>query len=262
MFQDLKKGIAAVFRGIGLFYRTPGVWMYAILPGALVLLSGLILLIGWSMVAMPYLLDILPDPELHTGVLRGAYRILRWISGTALFLGFLLVLAQLTGIVYEFFGNAFFFDPLLARIRKMQYGVGQKPMCFEQNLKCCFNGIAFSIVTLLLNLFLILLNLILPGIGLALQILLVGYRYGISYLFTAAYTDGEDAALLHRKIVRRRALLLGFGCTGFLLTAIPFLSMPLLPGLVTGGAILYEEELKSGSGSAFRQPTGRGRRAM
>ena len=73
---------------------------------------------------------------------------------------------------------------------------------------------------------------------------IMGYYIAISYMICSANNRNVPISKLHTLAKKKGALTLGFGVTAYVLLLIPFSTIILLPGLVLGGAELFNDEFK------------------
>ena len=245
--QDFYSGIRCLHTGIGIFLRTPALWKYALIPmGIILVLYGLLLfvLIAW---VIPPLVGLLPDPAGWSVWLRWLIYAARVVIGITAVAAALMTGALLRTTLYEAFG-APFFDALVMRFERMRYGVEHAPLPWRKNLEFMLQSFCYSMVTTGWSLLLFLPAMFIPLVGWIPPVLIVGYRYGLTYTFSSAFADGLGIAPLREAASRRRMVMLGFGCAGYLWLLIPFSAILLLPGFAVGGAMLYREQLRPAIG--------------
>ncbi len=243
MKGDFSKGAGWLLRGIAYFYRTPSLWKYALIPFLLTLLLYGVLFLAAVRYGIPFLLDLLPDPEGHPGWTRWLIHPLRWLAALSCWLGLLLTAILTLSTVYEFLGTPFF-DGMVVRVERERYGRKCTPLPFQQNLVCAFQSGMFSMVTMVLAVGFFFCSLLLPVVGPLLMGLVIGYRMALTYLFSPGFNRGLDVRGIQAGTGKRNMLILGFGITAYLLLMIPFISIFLIPAFVVSGILLYNEELE------------------
>ncbi len=240
--HELLAGAGYLHAGIRAFYREPALWPYAVWPMATVLVcySLLMFLLVWQ--GIPFLTGLLPDPAAWSVWLRWIIytaRILIWLSTlAAAFLAGAFFLCTL----YEAVG-ALFFDGLVMRYEKEHYGIEPRAVPFRKTLRFLWESIWYSLGTMMLNLLLLIPAFFIPFVGIVPAVLVVGYRFGITYLFSSAFSDGRGVRKVRLLAAQHRALMTGFGSVSYLWLLIPFSAVFLLPGFALGGAMLYHERL-------------------
>ena len=251
MQGDFSRGAGWLLKGISCFYRSPSLWKYALIPFLQTLLLYGVLFFVAVRYGIPFLLDLLPDPEAQAGWLRWVIHPLRWLAALSCFLGLVLAAILTLSSVYELLG-APFFDGMVVRMEREKYGRMSVPLPFQRNLVCAFQGGMFSIVTMLLAVGLFFCSLILPVVGPVLMGVVIGYRMALTYLFSSGFNRGLGIREIQARAGKRNRLILGFGVTAYLLMMIPFVSVFLIPAFVVSGILLYNEELETGSDSSNR----------
>ncbi len=247
MFPDFFNGLLYVFRGLRFFYRTPALWKYSLVPFLFLLLFYLLLFYLAYRFAVPYLVNLLPNPEHLPGILRVPLVLLRALAAFSCCIAVLLIsLATLT-TGYELAGSLFF-DAMTVRIERLRYHHEALPLPFRKNLACAFQSASFSIGTLCLSLLLLPAALLIPVIGVLPMLLVVGYRQALTCLFSSGFSHGLSLPEIRERAGKRKMLMTGFGVTIYLLYLIPFAGIVLLPGFTAAGALLYNEEFAGESG--------------
>ena len=247
MKGDFSKGAGWLLKGISCFYRTPSLWKFALIPFLLTLLLYGILFLAAVRYGIPYLLDLLPDPEGHAQWVRWLIHPLRWLAALSCWLGLVLAVLLTLSSIYELLG-APFFDGMVVRMEREKYGKESVPLPFQRNLVCAFQSGMFSLVTLLLAVGLFFCALLLPVIGPLLMVLVIGYRMALTYLFSCGFNRGLGVREILSLAGKRHTLVLGFGTAAYLLLMVPFVSIFLIPAFVVSGILLYNEELEESSG--------------
>lgn len=241
-WKQAAEGAGYLHAGIRAFYRDPGLWGYALIPmGILFAFYALMmLLLFWF--AAPWAAGLLPDPAQWSAWSRWllyAARVLIYVSvfGMAVLTGAFFLCS-----LYEAFG-AFFFDSLVQKFERERYGVEAAPVPFRENLCYLLQSAGFSFVTMIWSFLLFWPGIFIPVAGILPAVLVVGYRFGLTYVFSSAFADRVDVREVRRLAARNRALMLGFGAAGYLWLLIPFSAVFLLPGFALGGAMIYRERL-------------------
>jgi len=72
----------------------------------------------------------------------------------------------------------------------------------------------------------------------------MGYLFGLSYTVCSANRNGTTIGELKKAAGKRIFIILGFGVSAYFLLMIPLTAIIFLPGLVLGGAELFNRELK------------------
>lgn len=242
MMQDFLKGTSLVFQGILFFYRTPSLWKYSAVPLFLVLIFYVLIFYLSFRFALPWILDFLPDPANHTLWLRWLIYPLRWLTAISCGTALLLVSYQTLSTLYEITGSLFF-DAMIVEIEKTRYSHTAVPLSFRQNLAGALQSVGYSIGTLLITIILLPLGLLIPVIGVVLMTLVLGWRQGQTYIFSSGFNRGYSLPEIRRIAEKRKMLLLGFGTTIYLLYLIPVAAIPLIPGYIVSGVLLFNEEL-------------------
>ncbi len=228
--------------GIRAFYRNPELWVYGILPMAVILVfySLLMLLLFW--IGVPFLTGLLPDPESWSVWLRWLVYVARALIYISSLIAVLLAGIFFLCSLYEAVG-ALFFDGLVMRFEKERYGIVHEPLPLRKTLRFLLESILFSLITMLWSLLLLIPALYIPIIGILPAAIVVGYRFGMSYLFSSAFADGRGVREIRRLASPRRPLMLGFGFASYFWLLIPFAAIFLLPCFALAGTMLYRERL-------------------
>ena len=244
MMQDFLKGVSLVFQGIALFYRTPSLWKFSAVPLCLVLIFYVLIFYLSFRFAVPWILDFLPAPANHSVWLRWLIYPLRWLTAVSCGAALLLVSYQTLSTLYEITGSLFF-DAMVVEIEKTRYSHNAVPLSFRQNLTGALQSVGYSVGTLLITIVLLPLGLLIPVIGVILMALVLGWRQGQTYIFSSGFNRGYSLPEIRRIAEKRKMLLLGFGTTIYLLYLIPVAAIPLIPGYIVSGVLLFNEELSS-----------------
>ena len=239
--SEFLKGTSYVFEGIRFFYRTPALWKYSLIPFLFLLIFYLILFYAVYRFAVPYILDFLPEPQDCAVWLRWLIYPLRWLTAFSCYAATLLISLLTLSTGYELAG-ALFFDAMVVRIERIRY---QRTVCslpFRKNLEDAFHSALFSAGTLVIALLFLPLSVLLPGAGVLLMALFIGYRQALSCLFASGFNRGLTLREIRRRAGTRKMLVLGFGVSVYLLFLIPFAAVFLIPGFAVSGTLLYNGE--------------------
>lgn len=241
-FPDFLRGCGYVFRGIKAFWIHPRLWPYAIIPFLCVkILCSLLLYFLMSQFISPFGAKV---NEIFTKWgWEGTAHVLEQIILWFFILMMLMVFTAVSNMLFELFGAIFF----AKMVRRYEFMVYRRPLVPDipfsddvSNAICC--GI-YATITLLLTIVLFVLSFFFPLVIQILTIVLIGYRYGISYCAEAGFNRKLSLGALQRQFAGAHKLTLyGFGVTVFLLLMIPLISIVFIPGFVVGGTILVNEE--------------------
>ena len=223
------------FSGIKLFYQTPGLWKYSLLPLAVVMIVYIVLAVAGYHVLSAFAeyvnkqCSALPD-------------FLQWLAtalnATSILLAavlFLIVTAVSIGTLYELSGSLFF-DALLDR-----FAAGDSNFCRKPTLKFICRGIfdtmLYSLNTLLIMLLLMMVNLFLPLIGQIFAFLLISYRLAIVYLTMAGFHCCKSMNQTRCCAYKNWPITLGYGVSLYIIFLFPPAVIFLLPGVVLGSVL-------------------------
>ena len=248
-WREFFSGVGYLHAGVGIFLRTPALWKYALIPmGIILFLYGVLMfvLIAW---VIPPLVGLLPDPAGWSVWLRWLIYTARVVIGVTAVAAALVTGALLFTTLYEALGSLFF-DALVMRFEARRYGVVHSPLPWRTNLNFMLQSLGFSLVTTGLGVLLFFPAVFIPLVGWIPAVLIVGYRYGFTYTFSSAFADSVGIGEVRKAAARKRMMMLGFGCAGYLWLLIPFSAILLLPGFAVAGAMIYREQLRPGI--AFR----------
>ena len=239
--SDFSRGIGYVFKGIMGFWKRPRLWVYAIVP--FICVKVLFAVVSYYVMNS----HVKPLVERLTAMISSwgmetlavvAGFIVHWMAVIAFFL----FMASITSMLFEVFGGVFF----TYMVRRYEHIVYERPLdppvTWRQDLLNTISCIVFSVGTVILNIPILVMGFVFPGVAHALAACFIGYRYGISYCAEASFNKGWSIALLQQRFAGRKAVLYGFGMMVFLLLMIPYVSIFLIPGFVIGGTILVNEE--------------------
>ncbi len=223
------RGVRYALRGVTEFWGHPGYWSYAALP--LALLLAVYGAAGWWF--WTYVLNRISEN------IWAPLRYLAQISLGVLFLAFMVLAVNM---LYELFG-AWFFARLVTVFERRRYGVEAIPHGWW--LECKYNGecMIFAAVTLVLWLGFSAIAWVIPVIGPVLLILVIGYRYALSYMFNSGFNRHWSTRELRLELAGHRPAVYGFGVILYFCMLLPLLPVLLIPGLVLGGAMLVNEEV-------------------
>ena len=242
MLNDFLKGIRYCTGGIQIFFRTPELWMYALIPLLIVLafylLSLLLIWYGFG---------------LAVKILENWIRTFpSWISWSSAIIGFLVktsilmlsIAAMLFTVssVYEIFSGPFF-DRLIKRYYQIYYGKNCTDPDWKNTLLYLRESICYSLTTLLLLILLGLAASLLPVAGPFLWIAVASYRSAVTFILPSGFLCGYRIKSQLGKMKSKRMIVIGFGFTAYMiLICLPLVSIFLLPGILLGGAKLFAEE--------------------
>lgn len=143
--------------------------------------------------------------------------------------------------LFEAFG-AVLFDSMVAKFELEKYGRPAEKVKFSTEFKLACVAAWFALVTLAIGFFAWLIGLFIPFCGWLLPSVATCRRIGCSYLWSSVLT--------HNALDRRDELfeadnwlVAGFGMACVIMLAIPVLAIIFIPGMVLGGAIVYNEHL-------------------
>lgn len=239
--SDFSRGIGYVLKGVKGFWTRPRLWLYAIIPFICVKA-----VLAWGSY---YVLHshVQPLVERMTAMISGwgletlavvAGFVVHWMAVIAFFL----FMASVSSALFEMFGGVFF----TYMVRRFEHIVYERPLeppvTWRQDLLNTLSCVVYSVGTVVMNIPILVLGFVLPGVAHALAACFIGYRYGISYCAESGFNKGWSIALLQQRFAGHRGVLYGFGATVFLLLMIPYISILLIPGFVIGGTILVNEE--------------------
>ncbi|WP_176011573.1 EI24 domain-containing protein [Victivallis sp. Marseille-Q1083] len=251
--ERFRRGAGLVPRGIRLFYGNRHYWPYALWPMALLLLLytlGLAGLIGWG---LPEVLALLPEGRETGTFLQLLFNVLRWLVGGTLLLTVILLMLLLVSTVYEMFGSLFF-DQLAAKFEELHCRNRVEVPGWRQGMRFMLQSVCFSAGTLVWGIGLGILGLLVPVVGPLLAVTVVGYRFGLTYLFSSSFNHGIGVPALRRRMKSCRWEVLGLGVTAYLLLLIPFAAIFLLPGFTLAGTLLFCNTVSAPENDHFISP--------
>lgn len=236
--RNLIRGAGFAFDGIRTFYHSPQLWKYAAFPLIPILLTycGMVLA-GW------YLVSWLAD--FFAGKCADLPGFLQWlataastVSAAAAVLLFSVIAITAVGSLYELFGGLFF-DALIHRFA----GISSPEMLRESN--CFFNihaladNAVYSFKTLLIILAFAVLGLFLPLVGQVAGVIVISYRFGVSYLAMCGFHYRRNMYQTRMLAYKNFMLTLGYGASIYLIFLFPLAVIFTLPGVIIGGVKLY-----------------------
>jgi len=225
------------FRGIGEFFRRPGLWRFVAIPLLLVLAIYAALYHAVLSIWLPQMLAA--TREFFAGSwFEFLYRSTEILIKVGVYLFLAILTAFFSGNVFELLGGDGFSRMVRCYETKILHCeiVTIPPRQWLANLAA--RGV-FSSVTLMLYIFFFIAGFFLPVIAPLAMILFIGYRYAVVYTSEAVFNSGRrlsDVAVLY---AGRRGLLYGFGVVSFLLFLLPLVPIFIIPGLVLGGTLMY-----------------------
>lgn len=215
--REFLRGAAALGGGIAAFWARPRWWLCALPPAgmALVLAGGL----GF---ALRVLAGALGWDGLWASV--AAYG----VAMVALFFSF--------ATLYELFGGLFF-DGLTARAGRALLGLEPRTPPFAVAVRRSLPAMGYACVTAALFLPALLLLLV-PVVGWGVWVMWLGWRFGVSYLFSGGLVRGERVRDTLAWARAHRLAVAGFGIPAYLLLSLPFVGVLFVPGFVVGAVLL------------------------
>ncbi|MBR2358643.1 MAG: EI24 domain-containing protein [Lentisphaeria bacterium] len=241
--ENFCRGFAFSLRGVRLFYTTPGLWKYTVFP--LIMVIATYVLLGYlgscAVGAFAGFIDEkcaqLPD-------------FLQWLATAARAVSILLMIMILSviavvsiGTLYELFGGIFF-DALIHRFAGNLCNRKLPELNWKFALKAVFDTAIYSVNTMLIILFFLLVNLLLPIAGQIVMILIVSYRFGVVYLAMSGFHFGKNLLQTKAAAYANKMLVLGFGVSIYLMFLFPLAVLFLLPGIMLAGMLIYLELVK------------------
>ena len=235
--QMFQKGLNCFFTGLTRFYSDRSLMKYAVFPFILMFGTTLLFLIlavilaSYQTAKLEQWLSALPSglswaaPVLSAGA----------IIAVAIITVIISILAAST--LYEAFAGPFF-DSLIKNYEKKYYGITLPDIPLKKSLLFLLQSVFYSINTLLLSLFLLLPSLLIPFVGPLLLCLIIGYRIGVTYMIPSGFLHNKSVKEQLVSARGKKAYILGFGITVYLLFLLPVISLLLLPGVVLGGTEL------------------------
>ena len=240
--KDFLTGAGYVFRGCCSFYSDRSAWKYSLWPLVLLLVfyvlfyAGVYVFTGFLVDRAMGICRRLPE---YLAWLEGCIRWGIWLGSTAVCF---FLLAGTAIMVYELLGSLFF-DGLTDHYERKTFHTEPAVIGWKENVRFMFSAVCFAVRTLVILMVLQVFNLFFPVIGPVLNVLIMGYFFGISGMMGSASRNGirlKDLRCLARK---RKAAVTGFGATAYVLLLFPLITIFLLPGLVIGGSELCCREL-------------------
>lgn len=247
MIKDFLTGTTYVIKGCKAFYGNKKTWKYAVIP--LFLMSCVYFFAFWYILhyaavaadKINVLITNLPSwLTWLSGFINGACYAIGAISA-------LFILAATVSAFYEIFGS-FFFDSLVEYYEAQKFNSRPNRFLLKSQVKYALESIFFGIKTFSAFILILLISIFFPILGQILLILSTGYNLGLSYMICSANNSGLSIRELKHELNKknRNSMLSGFGVAAYLLLLIPFAALFLLPGLVLGGAELFNTQIKKG----------------
>lgn len=247
MLKDFAAGVKIFFRGVTAFYSDRSLWSCALVPFlctccVCIMLFYAAFAAGRAFArAIDSWMESLPD---YLDFLSGL------LGGTAVALSLLLaavIAISLLGILYECFGGLFF-DSLIDKFSYKYYGIIPVKHKFGFDAAFFAASAVYGLKTLLISIPLLLLCLVFPVGGQIIFAVIMGYRFGMGYPVAAGYCRGVSFGESFRLLQSKTLLVSGFGITSYvILMLFPLAVIILLPGIVLGGVILFEEKCRNGN---------------
>lgn len=238
--RDLVDGVACLFRGLGIFARSPGLWLIGLLP-ALLALIVLGILVGALLVELPNL--VAGMTPFAGGWDSSARDALRLVVGLAVVVGSLwLALVSYTALAIAI-GQPFY-EAIARRVDESEGGL-DRPVPHTPWLRdvgrALRDGLLLVILTTGLGLAMLVLGLV-PVIGQTVVPVIgacvTGFFLSVELSSVALERRGFRLGARLRMLWRRKLLALGFGVGAFLLFLIPLGAVLGMPGAIAGGTLL------------------------
>ncbi len=241
--KDFLRGVGYISKGCREFYNDKKAWRYAAIPLSIIFLfyvAAFWIIIHFSGKCADGI----------NGWLAGLPTWLSWfhslINGLSYFLGIItavLLLGTTICIFYEMFG-ALFFDSLVEYYEKKRFAIVPHNLSITRNVKYGIESLFFGIHISVFSFLSFIIGIFFPVVGQLVFIVVMGYYTGISYMVCSANNGGFSLAKLRATAKNKTAVILGFGIAAYLLLLIPFATIIIFPGLVLGGANLFNNEFK------------------
>ena len=242
MLNHFQKGIRYCTGGIEIFFRTPELWKYAVIPSLIMLAVYMlsVLLIwhgsGWAVQYLENRISSLPS----------------WISWSAEIIGFItrilililsIVLMLFTvSSVYELLAGPFF-DRLIKLFYQKYHSKIYPDPDWMTSLRYLQDSLCCGITTLLWLIPSGLAALLIPVAGPALLFAAASYRLGITLILPSGFICGYRMNRQQQCLKYKRMTVAGFGTAAYcIMVFLPVLSLFLLPGIILGGAKLFADE--------------------
>ena len=254
-------GVNSVFLGIEAFFKRKSLWKYAVIPFLLTLFLYMIFIFF----AVPELKEYFTEPvDSWTAdwpeYLHWLAKTIQVLTAAAVYIFAVALLLLVAGPVYEITGGMFF-DCMIASFYREEYGAATEMTSLRLNLLFALQSALYAAGTLFIFLFGVILFVCIPIIGPIAAMLFTGYRLGINYLALAGLQHGKSLYGSKKTAGKNFAATLGYGVTVYIIFTIPFACVFLLPGIITGGAILFnsfdplppprqEDQLPNGHGDS------------
>ena len=232
------KGIRCFFTGLCRFYSDTSLIKYAVIPFAL--MSGVLFLLLTFVVGLAC--------RLSKGIENWLSSFPAWISwaGKALSaaaVGGTVIISLVAAVVtilvfYETFAGPFF-DSLICRYEKKYYDLDFAGVPLKRTFRFLWESLCYSINTLLISSFFLLVAFIVPVAGPCLLGIVAGYRLGVTYMLPSGFLRNKGVREQVAQLAGKKSVVFGFGTTVYLLFLLPpFVSIFLLPGIILGGTEL------------------------
>ena len=241
--KDFLRGFTYVLMGCREFYGDKRAWKYAAIPLSVIFIFYLLAFWGIFHVSGEC------ADTINTW-LSGLPSWLLWlhslINGLSYFFGVIISLVLLgttVCIFYEIFGGLFF-DSLVEYYERKNFAIVPRGFSIKSNVKYCFDSLFFGLHISIFSLLVFIIGFLFPVVGQFLFITIMGYYTGISYMICSSCNSGLSIAKLRTVAKKKTEVILGFGITAYVLLLIPFATIVVFPGLVLGGANLFNRELK------------------
>ncbi|GEM_PF-1909209 len=240
MFVQIKKGMKYPLRGIRLFYSDRSLWRYCLIPFGIILLVyipltwGSIQFSAWVSARIAESVPSFPDSFARL------IECLIFISGVLLLIT---LLAFSVTTLYEIFGGLFF-DKLIEEVERKYDLKTSASVSANRNLVMIWDGLVFGVKMFFLTVFLSLAGLLLPLIGEVVIFFILSWYFGISYITLTGYSHGMRWKQQRLMAKKHKMLILGYGLCAYLFSMIPFLFLFIMPGIIIGGTLLFNQELQ------------------
>ena len=240
-YQSFIYGLNCPFCGAEIFCRNRNLWKYALIP----FLIMLVLYLAFIFLAVPWGRD-------HCVAAVESWCVdfpgwLQWLAAllkiTTLCFVYLLaaaLLILLAGPVYELIGGPFF-DRMIAVYHNNESGTAIRQTPVRLNLIFLWETLIYGAGTVISLIIGTVLFFALPVIGPLLAVVLISYRLGVNYLAFSGLQHGKTLKMTRQIAGKYWPATLGYGIVVFLIFTIPFAGVFMLPGIITGGAVLFNK---------------------
>ena len=243
--KDFFIGTLLPFRAMGLFLRRPRCWSYLTIPVIInIALYGVGIWLMFSYI-WPWVMGWLPmAPDEWWNKL--------WSIPLEILTSVVLILT--VGLVFIFtFTMAFFviaapfLDRLTLFIEREDYDSQFKIASKSHFVAYCWSSLQRSLkvwlMILLWSVILLPLGWLVPALGMIPFVLVISYYFALSFLIYSAEHYQLSSKEFRSLIKGKRMIIFGFGIVAYFALLIPFLAIPMLPIMVIGGVILFNEYL-------------------